>query len=67
MQTHLFGLFARLLGDACHGLAVALAFLHFLEDDVGHLEVAVQIVVKFFLDEVAHELGYGGAFRSHIA
>ncbi len=67
VETHLLGRLACLLGHAGHGLAVALALLHLLENDVGHLEVAVEVVVKLAADEVAHILGYAHAVGRHLA
>ena len=67
VQVHLLCLFAGFFGDAGHGFAVPFAFLHLLQDYVGHLKVAVKIVVKLLFDEVAYELCYGWAVGSHVA
>ena len=53
------GLLGPFAGQLCHpgdGLALLLALLDFLKEDVGRVGVAVQIVVNLLFHEVAHEL-----------
>ena len=58
---------SRAFCHARHRLAVAFAFLDFFEYHLGHIELAMQVVVEFFLCKVAYELGYGHAVRRHLA
>lgn len=58
VQVNFFGFFACLACDAGHCLAAALAFLYLVQDDIGYVKVAVQVVVQFALDKVAYEFGH---------
>ena len=67
VEAYFLGCFAGFFCHARHRLAVAFAFLYLFEYHLGHIELAVQVVVEFFLYEVAYELGYGHAVRRHLA
>lgn len=67
VEAYFLGLLAGALGNAGHGLALALAVLNGLEDDGGGVRLAVEIVVELRLDEVADELGHRRAVGTHIA
>ena len=54
VQIGLLGPFASQFGYAGNGLALLLALLDFLQHDLGHEGVLVQIVVHLGLDEVAY-------------
>ncbi len=60
-------LFAGQFGYAGHSLAGAFALLDFFQDYVGNVGVAVEIVVKFGLDEVADEFCHGRSVGAHVA
>ena len=56
VEVGLLGAFACQLCHSGNGLAVALAVGYLLLYHFGHVEVLVQVVVDFGLDEVAHKL-----------
>lgn len=67
VDTDLFSLFAGEFCYAGHRLALALAFLNFFEDNIGDVEVLMEIVVELFFDEITDEFGYRRASRCHFA
>ena len=56
VQIGFLGTFAGQLGNAGNGFALFFALLNLLQDDVGNLQVLVEIVVYVFLDEITYEL-----------
>ena len=67
VDTDFFSFFAGQFCDAGHRLALAFAFLNFFQDNIGDVEVLMEIVVKLFFDEIADEFCYRRASRCHFA
>ena len=65
VHVDLLGTLTGYLGDTGNGLALLLALLNFLQHGIGHLGVAVQVVVNLGLDEVAHKLVEAAATGLH--
>ena len=67
VYAYLFGLFTGFFRDDRQRLSLALVGEGLLQYYVGSIFLAVQIIVKLFLDEIAHIFGHGRAFRPHVA
>ena len=68
VQVDLLGALAGQLGHAGDGLALLLRLLNLAQQGVGRVGRLVEVVVYFFLHEVAHELGHGDVtFGAHVA
>ena len=66
VDRYFLGFFPHGLGDAGHCLALLLVFENLLLQNVGGVEVDVEVVVELFLDEVADELCHRRPFGSHV-
>ena len=56
MHIDLLGTLASYLGDTSNGLTFLFAFLYLLQHGIGHIGIAMQIVVNLNLDKVTYKL-----------
>ncbi len=67
VEVHFFCSFAGKFGHSGHSFALAFALLYLFLENLGSVEIFVQIVVELFLEEVADEFGHCHAAGTHLA